>query len=40
MNDKSQNIRQAILDSLPIFAAYFPLGIVWGFLWEQAGFSP
>lgn len=32
--------KQAAVDSLPIFAAYFPLGVVWGILWEQAGLPP
>ena len=32
--------KEALIDSLPVFAAYFPLGIVWGLLWEQAGLSP
>ncbi len=31
---------QAVRDSLPVFFAYFPLGLVWGLLWEQAGLSP
>lgn len=32
--------KKAFIDTLPVLAAYFPLGIVWGVLWEQAGFSP
>lgn len=31
---------RAFLDSLPIGAAYFPLGLVWGILWHQAGLAP
>lgn len=32
--------KTAFIDSLPILVAYFPLGIVWGILWEQAGLPP
>lgn len=31
---------QALVDSFPVFVAYFPLSLVWGMLWEQAGLPP
>ncbi|MCI5052729.1 MAG: AzlC family ABC transporter permease [Simkaniaceae bacterium] len=38
--NKKKLITQAFIDSLPILAAYFPLGLVWGVLWTQAGLPP
>ncbi|SCA62638.1 hypothetical protein SCG7086_AC_00030 [Chlamydiales bacterium SCGC AG-110-P3] len=39
-SSSSALLRKAALDSLPVFMAYFPLGVVWGVLWEQAGLPP
>lgn len=40
MSDRARFVRESLWDSLPVFAAYFPLGITWGVVWEQAGLSP
>jgi 4-azaleucine resistance transporter AzlC len=40
MNSHYKYIKKAFVDSTPVLAAYVPLGIVWGLLWEQASYSP
>lgn len=40
MDSHYKYIKRAFVDSIPVLAAYVPLGIVWGILWEQASYSP
>ena len=42
-NNDSSNQKlffEALWDTFPVFAAYFPIGIIWGVLWEQTGLPP